>query len=207
MLHELGHALGLWGHSTSPYDVMSATYVTSLKRAQTERNGLQEGDLKLVQGIYAQAKEAEQKDSSQKIALLPSERLALAKAEAEANPNTLSLWKYARTLRDTEELQAASLQYQNALAYGGINVPLYLEFIQCLERQGKNADALSALSERLPKGYVENGRLQLEKAYVLLKLNRPSEASVLYKHALRLDARLSNSPVAQELSQLLGNDK
>ncbi len=199
MLHEMGHALGLWGHSPNPYDVMNASYVKGLGDEKTETSLLQQGDVKLIKAVYAQA-EAPQPLINKGI----SQVVALAKAEAEAHPTALSIWKYARSLRDATLLAEASVQYQKALAFGGINPPLYLEFVQCLERQARNADALAFLSEGLPKGYAQNGRLQLEKAYVLLKLKRPVEAKAVYDQALRLDAKLATSPVGRELAELLG---
>lgn len=200
MLHEMGHALGLWGHSTNPYDVMNASYVNAFEKDKKTTTALQQGDVKLIQTVYAQA-QAPQSIENKGL----SQALALAKAEADANPTALSLWKYARTLRDADAFAEASVQYQKALAFGGVNPPLYLEFVQCLERQARNADALSFLSERLPKGYGQNGRLQLEKAYVLLKLKRAVEAKAVYDKALRLDANLATSPVGRELADLLGD--
>jgi predicted Zn-dependent protease len=198
MLHEMGHALGLWGHSTNPYDVMNASYVNTLGKDKKAITSLQQGDVKLIQAVYAQV-QAPQSIKNKGL----SQALALAKAEAEANPTVLSIWKYARALRDANAFAEASVQYQKALAFGSVNAPLYLEFVQCLERQAQNADALSFLSEQLPKGYVQNGRLQLEKAYVLLKLKRSVEAKSVYEQALRLDASLATSPVGRELAELL----
>jgi predicted Zn-dependent protease len=198
MLHEMGHALGLWGHSTNPYDVMNASYVNALGQKNKTTSTLQNGDVKLVQGVYTQA---HAKANLEKTS--DSQGLALAKAEAERQPTVLSLWKYARALRDANAFAEASVQYQKALSFGGVNPPLYLEFVQCLERQAQNTEALSYLSERLPKGYVQEGRLQLEKAYVLWKLKRLSEAKTVYQDALERDAMLGASPVGRELADLL----
>jgi predicted Zn-dependent protease len=205
LLHEMGHALGLWGHSTNPYDVMHASFVHSIAPEADPQFALQNGDVRLIQGVYAHAKAS--KDSSGLNALPPAmQAVAWAKAEAQANPTGLSFWQYARALRQANEWPEATRQYQKALAYGGVNPALYLEFVQCLERQARNTEALAFLSERLPKGYETEGRLQLEKAYVLLKLKRVEEAKVVFKESLAQQASLAKSPVAQALSKLLGDD-
>ncbi|XVJ50681.1 MAG: matrixin family metalloprotease [Vampirovibrio sp.] len=56
LVHEMGHALGLWGHSTNPYDVMAGNYhLTIQATAEPQRlstDPLKTGDIRVIQRLY-----------------------------------------------------------------------------------------------------------------------------------------------------------
>ena len=190
MLHEWGHALGLWGHSANAYDVMAANYY---KQVQSDSLQLNQGDVKTLQALYG--------DSSS----LVSHELTLAvlKREIERNPTQMNYWKYARALRDAGNWQEAFHHYQQAVAMDSKNPDLYLEWVQATQKHGDNVSTLRLLTTALPPALSQNARLMLEKAWVQLKLNQIDEAKVSQAEAIKREASLEASLLNQALKRYL----
>jgi predicted Zn-dependent protease len=190
MLHEWGHALGLWGHSSNTYDVMAAHYY---KQIQTETEQLNQGDIKTLQTLYRQDTPTTSHDYT----------LAVLKRESERNPSQINYWKYARALRDASHTQEAFVYYQKAVALEARNADLYLEYVQTVQKTGDNITALRLLSKDLPPALADNARLTLEKAWVQLKLNQANDAKMSQAQAIKRDASLEASLLNQALTRYL----
>jgi|GEM_PF-5165952 len=165
ILHEFGHALGLFGHSANASDVMSPHYVKQVG-ASAQGLTLNAGDVQTIQTLYAMP---EDKLLSTTPASFTLDRL---KVQAESTPSWQNIWALARAYRNDNQLDLALTQYEKAFKLAQSNEEVLLEWLQTHQRENQNKEALAVLTNsRVAASAFTKPRIQLEKAWLQIKLN------------------------------------
>ena len=203
ILHELGHALGLWGHSSNGFDVMSPNFYKGLAKHGTALH-VSSNDVETLQALYQNPKAAVSSSASATSSpvRVTLDDLTREQAMMLKSPSWQGYWKLARQYRDSQQPRLAENAYIKVLQLKGHDSVVYLERVQALQLAGLNTEALALLTP-IPSAYSTNGRLTLEKAWLMVKMQRINEARTYLKQALEQNPNLTHDEVTLELKRYL----
>ena len=179
-LHELGHAIGLWGHSPDSADVL---FFAATAQHPSER------DKATLLKVYAAPLHAPQHEAA----------MAVLKTQIEANPkHPRSYYLLGAVTFDKGEVEAAIVVFKACLALDPDFQQANEKLLLAYQTSGRGEEAMDQLQKMLkreasPEGYNTAGVMY----YQSLELDKSTEA---FKRALQINPRYQ--PAKNNLHQL-----
>ncbi len=172
-LHELGHAIGLWGHSPDSADVF---FFAATAQRPTDR------DKATLQKVYATPLHTPQHEDA----------IAILKTQIEANPKHLRSHYLLGTVNfDKGQVDAAIENFKACLALDPTFPQANEKLLQAYQKSGRREEALVHLQKMLnweasPEGYNTAGVMYYQN-------QRIDEAIAAFKTALQINPRYQPS--------------
>ena len=179
-LHELGHAIGLWGHSPDSPDVL---FFAATAQRPTDR------DKATLHSVYATSLHAPQHEAA----------IAVLKTQIEANPKHVRSHYLLGTVNfDRGQVEAAIANFKACLALDPYFQQANEKLLQAYQKSGRREEALVQLQKMLnreasPEGYNTAGVMYYQS-------QRIDEAITAFKRALQINPRYQ--PAKNNLHQL-----
>ncbi len=179
-LHELGHAIGLWGHSPDSADVL---FFAATAQRPTDR------DKVTLRNVYATPLHAPQHEAA----------IAVLKTQIEANPRHLRSHYLLGTVNfDRGKVDAAIVNFKACLALDPDFQQANEKLLLAYQKSGLREEALAQLQKMLnrnasPEGYNTAG-------VMYYRMQRIDEAIAAFKNALQINSRYQ--PAKNNLHQL-----
>ncbi len=179
-LHELGHAIGLWGHSPDSADVL---FFAATAQRPTDR------DKATLHKVYATPPHAPQHEAA----------IAILKTQIETNPKHLRSHYLLGTVNfDKDEMDAAIANFEACLALDPYFQPANEKLLLAFQKSGRREEALVQLQKMLnrkasPEGYNTAGVMHYQSQEI-------DEAITAFKRALQINPRYQ--PAKNNLHQL-----
>ena len=179
-LHELGHAIGLWGHSPDSADVL---FFAATAQHPTDR------DKATLHKVYAAPLHAPQHEAA----------IAVLNTHIEANPKHLRSHYLLGTVNlDKGEVDAAIANFKACLALDAAFQQANEKLLQAYQKSGRREEALVHLQKMInreasPEGYNTAGVMYYQNQQI-------DEAVAAFKRALQINPRYQ--PAKNNLHQL-----
>ncbi|RKU10545.1 hypothetical protein C6502_09945 [Candidatus Poribacteria bacterium] len=179
-LHELGHAIGLWGHSPDSADVL---FFAATAQRPTDR------DKATLHRVYATPLHTPQHEAA----------IAVLKAQIEANPKHVRSHYLLGTVNfDKGQVEAAIENFKACLALDPTFPQANEKLLQAYQKSGRREEALVHLQKMLnreasPEGYNTAGVMYYQNQQI-------DEAIAAFKSALQINPRYQ--PAKDNLRQL-----
>ena len=179
-LHELAHAIGLWGHSPDSADVL---FFAATAQHPTDR------DRATLLKVYAAPLHAPQHEAA----------IAILKTQIEANPKHLrSHYLLGAVNFDKGKVDAAIANFKACLALAPDFQPANEKLLLAYQKSGRTEEALVQLQKMLnreasPEGYNTAGVMYYQNQQI-------DEAIAAFKRALQINPRYH--PAKNNLHQL-----
>ena len=179
-LHELGHAIGLWGHSPDSAEVL---FFAATAQRPTDR------DKATLHKVYATSLHTPQHKAA----------IAVLKAQIEANPKHIRSHYLLGTVNfDKGEVSAAIVNFKACLALDPDFQQANEKLLQAYQKSGRREEALGQLQKMLnqdasPEGYNAAGVMYYQSQQI-------DEAIAAFKSALQINPRYQ--PAKNNLHQL-----
>lgn len=179
-LHELGHAIGLWGHSP---DSASVLFFAATAQRPTDR------DRTTLQKVYAASLHTPQHEAA----------IAVLKTQIEANPRHLrSHYLLGAVNFDKGKVDAAIANFKACLALDPSFQQANEKLLLAYQKSGRREEALVQLQKMLnreasPEGYNTAGVMYYQNQQV-------EDAIAAFKRALQMNPRYQ--PAKDNLHQL-----
>ncbi len=179
-LHELGHAIGLWGHSPDSADVL---FFAAAAQRPTDR------DRATLLKVYATPLHAPQHEAA----------IVILKTQLEANPkHTRSHYLLGAVNFDKGKVDAAIANFKACLALDPSFQQANEKLLQAYQKSGRIEEALVHLQKMLnrdasPEGYNTAGVMYYQSQKI-------DEAIAAFKNALQINPRYQ--PAKNNLHQL-----
>ena len=168
-LHELGHAIGLWGHSPDSAD---ALFFAATAQRPTDR------DKATLHKVYATPPHAPQHEAA----------IAILKTQIETNPKHLRSHYLLGTVNfDKDEMDAAIANFKACLALDPYFQQANEKLLLAFQKSGRREEALAQLQKMLnrkasPEGYNTAGVMYYQNQEI-------DEAITAFKRALQINPR------------------
>lgn len=179
-LHELGHAIGLWGHSP---DAADALFFAATAQRPSDR------DKATLHKVYAPPLHTPQHEAA----------IAVLKAQIAANPKHLQSHYLLGTVNfDKGQVDAAIANFKACLALDSDFQQANEKLLLAYQKSGRRAEALVQLQKMLnqgasPEGYNAAGVMYYQSQQI-------DEAITAFKRALQINPRYQ--PAKNNLHQL-----
>ena len=179
-LHELGHAIGLWGHSPDSADVL---FFAATAQRPTDR------DKVTLRSVYAAPLHTPQYEAA----------IAVLKTQIEANPkHARSHYLLGAVNFDKGQVDAAISNFKACLALDPDFQQANEKLLQAYQKSGRREEALVQLQKMLnqeasPEGYNAAGVMYYQSQQI-------KEAITAFKRALQINPRYQ--PAKNNLHQL-----
>lgn len=179
-LHELGHAIGLWGHSPDAADVL---FFAATAQRPSDR------DKATLHKVYAPPLHTPQHEAA----------IAVLKAQIAANPKHLQSHYLLGTVNfDKGQVDAAIANFKACLALDPDFQQANEKLLLAYQKSGRRAEALVQLQKMLnqgasPEGYNAAGVMYYQSQQI-------DEAVTAFKRALQINPRYQ--PAKNNLHQL-----
>ena len=179
-LHELGHAIGLWGHSPDSADVL---FFAATAQRPTDR------DRATLHKVYAAPLHAPQHEAA----------IAVLKTQIEANPKHVrSHYLLGAVNFDKGKVDAAIANFKACLVLAPDFQPASEKLLLVYQKSGRREEALVHLQKMLnreasPEGYNTAGVMYYQNQQI-------DEAIAAFKRALQINPRYP--PAKNNLHQL-----
>ena len=179
-LHELGHAIGLWGHSPDAADVL---FFAATAQRPSDR------DKATLHKVYVTSLHTPQHEAA----------IAVLKAQIAANPKHLQSHYLLGTVNfDKGQVDAAIANFKACLALDPDFQQANEKLLLAYQKSGRRAEALAQLQKMLnqdasPEGYNAAGVMYYQS-------QRIDEAVTAFKRALQINPRYQ--PAKNNLHQL-----
>jgi tetratricopeptide (TPR) repeat protein len=218
LLHEVGHALGLLGHSPNPNDVMAVAYYN--RAGSQAKLKLSDADVATVQALYAQPAQWTNTVSgatlNQRNAITNREyTLPALRAEAKTVGLVLQWQTLGASLlwlgqqkeglspqkRETY-LQEALLAFNQALRLEPQRSTVSIQLSQTYQLLKQLDLAQNVLSTAIALNPLCSN-CYLEQAWIGAKLKQWNKVKQALRNARQINARVVNQPAYQKIEQLL----
>ena len=179
-LHELGHAIGLWGHSPDSADVL---FFAATAQRPTDR------DKATLHSVYATPLHTPQHEAA----------IAVLKTQIEANPKYVrSHYLLGAVNFDKGQVEAAIANFKACLALEPDFQQANEKLLQAYQKSGRREEALVQLQKMLnreasPEGYNAAGVMYYQSQQV-------DEAIAAFKKSIQINPRYQ--PAKNNLHQL-----
>ncbi|MCE2395540.1 tetratricopeptide repeat protein [Candidatus Poribacteria bacterium] len=179
-LHELGHAIGLWGHSSDSVDVL---FFAATAQRPTDR------DKATLHKVYATPPYTPQHEAA----------IAILKVQIETNPKHVRSHYLLGTVNfDKDEMDAAIANFKACLALNPYFQQANEKLLLAYQKSGRREEALVQLQKMLnreasPEGYNIAGVIYYQSQKI-------DEAIAAFKSALQINPRYH--PAKNNLHQL-----